>query len=243
LIGERELLAACLDRLHGRYRTIAVMVVGSAARHPDKALDLDLCAIVQEDVLDRARMRLLGTSVDLFVCGAERVAKELRRGLHQHLNAMFATGRHAYGEPSVSDELIAIARDTITGPAPAPSVSAMFAHRSKPFNLLRKFYDVRRDDPETAGLIVSVLVQASVDAYFALNRFWSGSIRQTVETIRERNPGAAEALQRVTEADLSTLCELPDLLDEMVLRLVGREQVEEETWITEGSWAGRRSTH
>ena len=78
---------------------------------------------------------------------------------------------------------------------------------------------------------MSALVQASVEAFFALNRLWVCGIRQAAATICARNPAAADALARVTEADLSTPCERPELLDEMVRRLVGPEHMEEETWI------------
>ena len=231
-MNERQLIDGCLEYLHGRYTIVSAIVAGSAASsEPGKALDLDLCVVVKQGVLDRGRLSVSGEPVDLFVCGEERVRTELLTGLQHHLKILFAGGRHVYGVEATSDDLIALARAAVSRPAPAPLPGAAFAYRSKPHGLLKKFHDVRNDDPGTAGFIVSALVQASVDAFFALNRLWVGGVRQTVGTIRARDSQAAAALERVTRADLSTLCEYPELLDDMVRRLVGEESLEEVTWI------------
>jgi hypothetical protein len=230
-MNERQLIDGCLEYLHGRYTIVSAIVAGSAASESGKALDLDLCVVVKQGVLDRGRFSVSGDPVDLFVCGEERVRAELHTGLQHHLKSLFAGGRHVYGVKATSDDLIAIARAAVCRPAPAPLPGAAFAYRSKPHGLLKKFHDVRNDDPGTAGFIVSALVQASVDAFFALNRVWVGGVRQTVGTIRARDSQAAAALERVTSADLSTLCEYPELLDDMVRRLVGDEAIEDVTWI------------
>ena len=59
-MNERELVDGCVVHLRGRYSVVSAIVVGSAASDPGKALDLDLCVVVKEEILDRARIRVCG---------------------------------------------------------------------------------------------------------------------------------------------------------------------------------------
>lgn len=226
------LVTICLERLSTRYTVLALFLGGSAVNRPGRALDADVCAIVREDAMERARVYVAGVPVDVFVCGAERLDSDLKKGgLHQHVVRLFATGKHLYGDKSVSDASQSSARRLLRGPAPVASKHAVFAHRSRPFNLLRKFRDVCDEDSATAGLIVAELVQSSVEAYFALNRIWTIGIRERMSVIADHNAPGANALRQVIEAPLTTLCQQPQLLEEMVHLLVGAEPETEDVWL------------
>ncbi|HET9096658.1 MAG TPA: hypothetical protein VFN37_08355, partial [Candidatus Baltobacteraceae bacterium] len=208
-----------------------IVLGGSAATHPQRALDADVCAVVREDIMQRARIDIDGASIDLFVGGRERLERDFKSGgVHQHLVRLFATGKHLYGDKSATDALQRQARVALRSPAPAPSKQSVFEHRSRPFNLLHKFKTVCGDDPATAGLIVAELVHSCVEAYFALNRIWTIGVRERIAVIAMHNPNGAVALRQVTQTPLSALRENPQPLDEMVALLVG-EQSNEETWI------------
>lgn len=83
---------------------------------------------------------------------------------------------------------------------------------------------MRACDAVTAGLIVAMLVRASVEAYFALNRIWTTGIRERADVIRRNNRAAAEALERVVQTPLDTLRENPQALRDMVDAFVGEGQ-------------------
>jgi hypothetical protein len=231
---EGSLIEQCRQKLAGHYTILAAIIGGSSATNPETALDLDIAFIVREDVLDRAHLKLSGTSVDLFVCGNVRLRREMEQGLHPHLMWLFLVGRHVYGDPSISANLIRVAQTVAGRPAPPLSDGAKFAYRSRPHNLLKKFQSLKRDDNTTAGLIVSALVQASVDGFFALNGLWGHmGIREVANAISRQNPIGAAALSTVVEAPLAALREEPELLERMVAHLIGDEPKEEETWIVQ----------
>lgn len=233
MIGHVEIANGCLERLANRYSVYALLLGGSAATHPERALDADVCAVVREDVMERARVTAANVPVDLFICGAERLKADFKKGgLHQHMVTLFATGKHLYGDKAMSEVLQSMARITLRSPAPAPSEQAAFAHRSRPFNLLCKFRDLCKDDPATAGLIVAELVHSSVEAYFALNRIWTIGIRERMAVIAAHNRQGADALRQVMETPLQTLCEEPELLEGMVQLLVGDELDSQDIWLT-----------
>lgn len=223
----------CLERLAGRYTIMSLMLGGSAATHPDRALDADVCAVVREDVMDRARFSVAAIPVDLFICGVNRLETDFKKGgLHHHLVRLFATGKQLYGDKPTTDALQSQARIALRSPAPAPSKQSAFAHRSRPFNLLRKFRNVCKDDPATAGLIAAELVHSSVEAYFALNHIWTIGIRERMAVIAAHNPQASDVLQRVMESPLETLRRQPELLEAMVRLLVGDELGSQDIWLT-----------
>lgn len=227
-----DLVNSCLLRLQPRYQVVALVLSGSAAVDPSRALDADMCAVVREDANDRARLSVDAISVDLFVCGAAGLGRDFRRGgLHQHLVRLFSTGKHVYGDRLTSDDLQSLARTALRSPAPAPSKPSAFAHRSRPYNLLRKFRDIGANDFATSGLIVAELVHSSVEAYFALNRIWTIGIRERMAVVAAHNPRGAEAVRLVMEARLATLVGNPHLLESMVHLLVGPEDDREDVWL------------
>lgn len=227
-----SLVGCCLDRLTEKYSVLTLLLGGSAAYHPNRALDADVCAVVAEDAMVRARITVAGLRVDLFVCGRERLGTDFKKGgFHQHLVTLFAGGKHIYGDRKTSDALQSLARAALRRPAPPPSKQSEFAHRSRPFNLLRKFRDIGTQDAATCGLIVAELVHSSIEAYFALNRIWTVGIRERMTVIAAHNPQGAQALRLVTEAPLATLVENPHLLEALVHLLVGPEDDRDEVWL------------
>lgn len=233
LSDEGLLVEQCREKLAERYTILAAIVGGSAATHPEAALDLDIVFIVCEEVLDRAHLRLSGTSVDLFVCGEERLRREMEKGIHPHLMRLLLVGRHVYGELLISRVLVRLAQTVAVRPAPPLSNGARFLYRSRPHNLLRKFRSLRNDDDATAGLVVCGLVQSAVDGFFALNGLWQTGIREVVKGVSEHDPGAAAALAAVMQTPLSALREKPELLETMVRHLIGDEPEDDETWIVQ----------
>lgn len=214
----------CMRRLATRYRVVGAVLAGSAARDAARARDVDLCVLVHDEMLQQLRWEVDGVPVDLFVCGVERARRELHKGLQQYLVTFFATGTYMRGERGTIENLQALAREKIAGPAPAPREEDAATFRSHPYNLLRKVEDVRFSDAVTAGLIVAMLVRASVEAYFALNHIWTTGIRERVDVIRRNNRAAAEALERVVQTPLDTLRENPQALRDMVDAFVGEGQ-------------------
>ena len=212
----QALINECDRRLEREYRVVGVLLAGSAAQDPERALDVDLCVLVHEETLRQLRWEVDRVRLDVFLCGVERARRELEKGLQQYLVTFFATGRYIGGERGTVENLQALAREKIAGPAPAPSEEDATAFRTHPYNLLRKFEDVRKSDSATAGLIVTMLIRACVDAHFALNRIWTTGIRERVEAIRSNNLAGAATLQRVVETPLALLCEDPQPLRDMV---------------------------
>lgn len=230
---EGALIEQCRQKLAGQYTILAVLVGGSAATSPASALDLDIVFIVCEDVLDRAHLRLSGTPVDIFVCGKARVRREMEKGIQPHLMRLLLVGRHVYGDPMISRDLIRLAQAVASRSAPPLSNGARFLYRSRPHNLLKKFRSLKGEDNATAGLVVCMLVQASVEGFFALNGLWQIGIREVVKCIGKHNPVAAAALAAVVEAPLGTLRERSEILESMVQHLIGDEPEDEETWIVQ----------
>lgn len=233
MIEHTKIVKACVERLATRYTVDALLLGGSAAMHPERALDADVCAVVRQDVIQRARIEVAGISVDLFVCGKGLLERNFKNGrADHHLVRLFAAAEHLHGDKSVSDALQAQARVALRSPAPASSKQSAFAHCSRPFNLLRKFQDVRLEDSPTAGLIVAELVHSCVEAYFALNRLWTVGIRERISVIAAHNPQGADALRLVIQTPLPVLCSRPEILETMVRLLVGEELAEEDIWLT-----------
>lgn len=225
VVNVNAIVDECMRRLARRYRVVGGLLAGSAAQDPERAQDVDLCVLVHEEMLQQLRWEVDGVPVDVFVCGVERARRELRKGLQQYLVRFFATGTCIGGERGSIENLQALAREKIGGPAPAPREEEAAAFRSHPYNLLRKFEDVRVFDAVTAGLIVAMLVRACVDGYFALNRIWTAGIRERVDAIRRNNRAAADALERVVRTPLDTLRENPQTLRDMVDAFVGETQI------------------
>ena len=145
---------------------------------------------------------------------------------------MLRTGRHVWGDQAVSQELIALAREVTSRPAPAPSAAEASAHRSRPYNLMRKYVDVRQRDAVAGGLLAMQAIVAATEAYFSLNRIWKVGERERLDVIERTNPVAAEALRRVIEVCPAALSERPELLESAITSLVGEPfGAEEEDWL------------
>jgi len=233
LISEDALIADCISNLHDRYNPIAGVVCGSAAYRPIEALDFDFCVIVDEDVCDRAALKIDGISIDLFVCGAIRTEREMKQGLQAHLLRLFAEGRHVFGDSSVSNKLIAVALDVLAGDARALSPAAAFTVRGRPHNLLRKFVHLRFSDRTTAALIASQLIQACVEAFFALRQIWPDGIRQTVRAIKDCDSASGAVLERALIANPTDLTSDITILEDLVLTMVGEDNAAHEMWIVQ----------
>ena len=234
LISEDALVVASIDKLRGRYAPLAGIVSGSAAYRPHEALDFDFCIIVEDDVCDRVAIRIDEVSVDLFVCGATRVKREIEQGHQPHLLRLFAEGRHVFGDPSISNHLIAVALDVLAGDARALSPAAAFTIRGRPHNLLRKFASLRFTDRSTAALTAVKLIQDCVEAFFALRQIWPDGIRQTLSAIRDRDSASGNALERALNADLTALTSDMTILEDLVRTMVGDDNAVDEMWIVQG---------
>lgn len=220
----------CVRRVQTRYRVVAWLVAGSAARGDDDALDVDLCIIVHDNILRQAKLRLLDTPVDLFVCGIERLRWEFNRQQHLHLVPLFATGKYWGGERGAIENLQTLARAHFEQPAPL-SDSRAFAVRHRCHSLLRKFERASRNDSASAALMVGALVSLCVEAYFELQQIWAPGLRRRLTILSARDPRAARAVQSVLNEAPRQLHERPLLVRDMVLALVGEDPTDEEVWV------------
>lgn len=220
----------CVRRVQARYRVVAWLVAGSAARGDDDALDIDLCIIVHDNILRQAKLRVLDTPVDLFVCGMQRVRWELSRQQHLYLVPLFATGTYWGGDRSAVENLQALARTYFERPAPL-SDSRAFAIRHRCHSLLRKFERACRDGGAAAAVMAGALVPLCVEAYFELHQVWVPGLRYRLPMLAERDPQAALAVTHVLGEPMNALYLKPELVRHMVVALVGAAPLEEEVWV------------
>lgn len=222
----------CIRRVQGRFRVVASLVAGSAARGEVDALDVDLCIVVLDNVLRKAHLQVLGTHVDLFVCGIERLRWEFNRQQHLYLVPLFATGKYWHGERGTIEKLQDLARTHFEQPAPFSDAQA-FAVRHRCHSLLRKFERAcRSDDAGPAALMAATLVQLCVESYLELHRIWVPGLRYRLALIAEHDPQAALTVKRVLAEALNDLQEKPRLIRDMVVALVGEDPSDEEVWVS-----------
>lgn len=227
-------VAAVVDesvrRVQTRYRVVASLVAGSAASGDEGALDVDLCVVVHDNVLRQAKLRVLDTPVDLFVCGMQRVRWELNRQQHLYLVPLFATGKYWGGDQAAVENLQTLARTYFERPVPL-SESRAFAVRHRCHSLLRKFERECRDGSAAAAVMAGALVPLCIEAYFELHQVWVPGLRYRLPMLAERDPQAALAVQDVLAEPMSGLHSKPELVQRMVIALVGDAPVDEEVWV------------
>lgn len=220
----------CVRRVQAHYRVAAWLVAGSAASGDENALDVDLCVVVHDNVLRQAKLRVLDTPVDLFVCGMQRVRWELSRQQHLYLVPLFATGKYWGGDQAAIENLQALARTYFDQPAPL-SDSRAFAVRHRCYSLLRKFERECRHGNAAAAVMAGALVPLCIEAYFELHQVWVPGLRYRLPMLAERDPQAALAVQKVLEEPMNALHLKPELVRGMVVALVGDAPVDEEVWV------------
>lgn len=219
------LVHECMVRVARHYQIVCAILAEPSGRRRN-ADARKLCVIVGGSATDRARFRLSGHRFDVFVIGREALFEELREVRRPHMNALLANGQSVFGDGDCSAEAIRLAKEGLA--AITRSAASGFRAECQPYDLLRTCMELRGSDKVAASLVAQNLIFCCVEI-FLLNR---GIPAHELETAM-MDPLCADfpdALRRVLEISLISLCEDAGALESMVHALVGRETREEESW-------------
>lgn len=186
-MNHREALAAVLDDLKAMPETAAVLFFGSAQRGEARSgSDLDLYVVTSGRQFWRVGRMVHGLPVELFFNPAPKMRQRMEQGDAVAIHA-FATGELLLDRTGDGAALQALGRQLLAdGPTPlTPWGVSAWRYRLTDLSL-----DIEGMDPATpeARMQAGALAARALEAYFALNRLWSGRPAGMIRRVSESDP-------------------------------------------------------
>jgi hypothetical protein len=227
-VQETGMRDACVAQIVKAFLPACVLLEGPVSHRTSPPDHLAFCVVVQDRPSARMRWKVADCRVDLLISDTASLLRQLKAAFPYHLVRAYARASYLHGDRKLASRLQELARMAVRVPAPPPSDPLGFRVRTEPFDLLRAFEAVRRKDRTAAGLVLAQLVSVSVEAYFAMNRIWACEPEGVADAIRSRDPRAAEFLDRVVAATVSSLCRDMRPLEDLVAALAGQQRFDRE---------------
>ncbi|MEW6229220.1 MAG: hypothetical protein AB1700_14205 [Bacillota bacterium] len=213
-----------MNREEFRADFLGMLLGGSVAYGiPCRQSDLDVYVIIRPSWRQRRTVFVGDVEVELFINPVHRIRKEFKDVDHDSTFAMFTQGRILYDPDGVMASLVKEAREVWEGPRPAVPPGALPLLRYVPTDLLKDAQDLVETDEVTANYLIFVTLQATLDAYYKIQRRWPVKPKHLLRDLHDYAPDMEQTVRNILsgEGSAAERCALLSALVGRVLEPVG----------------------
>jgi hypothetical protein len=159
----------------------------------------------------------------LFINPVHQIRQEFQDVDHPATFGMFANGRILYGADGMMATLVQEAKQLWQQPRPEVRPEALSLLRYVPTDLLKDAQDLAESDEAAADYLIHLTLQATLDAYYKLQRRWAVKPKHQLRDLAQHDPALAQQVRSILAGSSSVpqRCQLLAELTEQVLAPVG----------------------
>jgi hypothetical protein len=177
--------------------------------------DLDIYVITRLPWRQRRTIIIDAVEVELFINPVHQIRQEFQDIDHPATFGMFANGRVLYDADGVMAALVHEAKQIWQQPRPEVRPEALSLLRYVPTDLLKDAQDLAEIDETAADYLLHLTLQATLDAYYKLQRRWAIKPKHQLRDLAQHDPALAQQVRSIL-SDKRSVHQRCHLLAELV---------------------------